>query len=1043
MFGTIQKLVHRIRTAFGLSKKTFGGFSSKFRKPPQGMGQGNGAGPSIWSILSSTVFDELRSQGFSTQFCYSLSMGLYQLCGFSYVDDCDLIADGNNATEVHEKLCRMLEMWDELMEVNGAAIAPDKCWWYLVDFVWHGGKWKYRNAGNGKKVKVRDKVNQIRELKYLPYFEAKEMVGVHLAPNGNEKEQLDVLKAKASTWSRQMRCSPLDAQTFWTAMNRTIIKGLEFPLAATTLSETELSTVMSPILNSVLPRSGFSQKFPRSVVYGPIAFQGLGVTNLWDFQYCRHIQDIVDQTWRDTPTGKLIVVNLEAAKLEAGVFWHLFDNPVNITWFNTTSSWIIETYRYCKQREIVFEEPGEILRPQCEGDRAIMEILDTAGYTTDELVILNRCRIYSKVVSLSEMTTGSGTSILPCWFQQNRHRADTTYDWPNQGRPSKNDWNLWDTAIRTHIVKCLPVGPWTVSISGYLDRWKWFISEDKLFKKCGSIWESYLPGRQGRRSQTYYGYTRRVEGQPNLQTLKRTMVFSQGENFVGTGTRDNIIPREMKQKGTWNEILRRHPHSSWICEWMSTLPPESECCKFLYNGEARGVSDGSYESKKDICTAAWIIEFGPDLYVKGGGVVPGPSGRSNAYRGELGGLLGQLLIIYTLEQWLPPQNPYNIPIACDGESALYRSLTATREDFTSTHLSFDLVSQIMVLKEQIQGSIEPVHVKGHQDDEKISLSEVEILNVRMDTLAKEILEKAVISDQEVPDAIPLVSPGITQVDYQEIPICSSLASTLRSLISEDRAIAWWRYKGRFREGVLYNDVDWKVLGTTTTEMSFSMRRFVAKWTCHHIGVGRMMEFRRARKCNDCPRCGASEESTLHVLQCRSKDARKQWKKGIRRVEQWMRKSATRMDVRIAISAALRNFNRGENFDTYVPPTSSAGLEECLRAQSRIGWIGFLEGCLSPKWADLQEEHFQALDKRRSGRRWAVELSKQLWKLVFSMWDHRNSTLFMTSKIEELSGIQIVKNAIQQERLWGLGSLDPSFQPYLSLPLSSFFKNEVH
>ena len=45
MFGTIQQLVHRIRTAFGLSNSTYGGTWKRYRKPPQGLGQGNGAGP--------------------------------------------------------------------------------------------------------------------------------------------------------------------------------------------------------------------------------------------------------------------------------------------------------------------------------------------------------------------------------------------------------------------------------------------------------------------------------------------------------------------------------------------------------------------------------------------------------------------------------------------------------------------------------------------------------------------------------------------------------------------------------------------------------------------------------------------------------------------------------------------------------------------------------------------------------------------------------------------------------------------------------------
>ena len=1040
MFGTIQKLIHRIRTAFGLSKRTFGGCLSKFQKPPQGMGQGNGAGPSIWSILSSTVFDQLHSQGFSTPFCYSLSMGLYQLCGFSYVDDCDLIADGDNATEVHHKLCRMLNMWDELMEVNGAAIAPDKCWWYLVDFVWKGGQWRYNNAGANMTLQVRDKDNELWNLKYIKALEAKEMVGVHLAPDGNEKAQMKALKDKASKWASQMRSSPLDGYTIWTALHRTIVKGLEYPLAATTLTEAQLEEVLSPVLNSTLPRAGFVRTFPRSVVYAPVAFQGLGVTNLWDFQFCRHIQDILDQTWRNTPTGHLLQANLEAAKLEAGVYWYLFDNPINITWFNTTASWIIKTYRYCQFQEIVFEEPGEILRPQCEGDRSLMELFVTAGYDEEELKALNRCRLYSRVISLSEMASGSGISLPPCWFHHERYRANTEYDWPDQGKPSSRDWELWDSALRVYVTDALPLGNWNVPMPKYISKWEWFISEQTLYQRVGPIWKRYSSTRGGRRTQKYRHSTGEECVQPELTSLNRTFVFNEGPNKVATGSRlSNESTTSAKAGEDWERLLREHPHSEWICQWMSEVPRMTECCEALYNGDALGVSDGSYAKDIDLCSAAWIIQFGEGLCIKGGGIVPGPAGSSNSYRGELAGLLGQLLIIHVMEQYIPPSTTYEVRVACDGESALYRSLQATREDFTSTHCSFDLISQIMVLKEMIHGRIIPVHVKGHQDRERDHLTELETLNVRMDCLAKEILKAAEDADDAVPDALPLTKTGIPQVDYKDIPICGELASTIKSLISEDRAIAWWRHKERFREGVEYSDVDWRVMRSTTTELSFAMQRFISKWTCHHIGVGRMMEFWKARTCNECPRCGVDNETTLHVLRCRSKPARKRWKKGVRRVEQWMRQNRTRADIRLAIGASLRNFNRGDDYDTFIPPSFSPELGPCLQAQRQIGWIGFLEGFISPLWASQQQQYFNSKDQQRSGHRWAVGLSKQLWKLVFSMWEHWNETLFTTTKVDDLSGIQIVKRAIIREQTLGLGNLDVSYQPYLSLPLSSFSK----
>ena len=65
MFDTIQKLKHQVRTAFGDSEDTFGGELWRDLEPLMGVGQGNGAGPAIWAVIS-TIFDTLRENGFGT-----------------------------------------------------------------------------------------------------------------------------------------------------------------------------------------------------------------------------------------------------------------------------------------------------------------------------------------------------------------------------------------------------------------------------------------------------------------------------------------------------------------------------------------------------------------------------------------------------------------------------------------------------------------------------------------------------------------------------------------------------------------------------------------------------------------------------------------------------------------------------------------------------------------------------------------------------------------------------------------------------------------
>ena len=60
MFKTLQKLRHKVRTAFGDSDESFGGENWRDLEALMGVGQGNGAGPVIWAVISTVFFDTLR-----------------------------------------------------------------------------------------------------------------------------------------------------------------------------------------------------------------------------------------------------------------------------------------------------------------------------------------------------------------------------------------------------------------------------------------------------------------------------------------------------------------------------------------------------------------------------------------------------------------------------------------------------------------------------------------------------------------------------------------------------------------------------------------------------------------------------------------------------------------------------------------------------------------------------------------------------------------------------------------------------------------------
>jgi hypothetical protein len=162
MFDSIQRMTHRIRTAFGDSDITYGGtkITNDWKLPPQGVLQGNGCGPAIWSILSSCIFQLLRQQGHSNAIKSTIRGLLLELSGFAYVDDTDLLQLDDAVEDVVRHMQRKLNAWNDSIKVTGGILSPSKCWWYLVTFKYISGRWKARPPETDFRLWIKDESNK-------------------------------------------------------------------------------------------------------------------------------------------------------------------------------------------------------------------------------------------------------------------------------------------------------------------------------------------------------------------------------------------------------------------------------------------------------------------------------------------------------------------------------------------------------------------------------------------------------------------------------------------------------------------------------------------------------------------------------------------------------------------------------------------------------------------------------------------------------------------------------------------------------------------
>ena len=115
MMETLQKAKHRVCTAFGTSSKLYGG--TRFTLF-QRIGQGNGAGPTIWALISALLLNIIALQGFGLNLTCISSCIAIAMVGFAFVDDTNLIhlaqapppTYQSNSTLGHEMIKKGQEM---------------------------------------------------------------------------------------------------------------------------------------------------------------------------------------------------------------------------------------------------------------------------------------------------------------------------------------------------------------------------------------------------------------------------------------------------------------------------------------------------------------------------------------------------------------------------------------------------------------------------------------------------------------------------------------------------------------------------------------------------------------------------------------------------------------------------------------------------------------------------------------------------------------------------------------------------------------------
>ena len=142
--NTLGNMRHYIRTAHGDSEDYYEGSP---KKPLQGGGQGNGSAGPMWVAISIVLLSIIATVPFNATIISVISLATVTISAIMYVDDTDILVAGDandDTSTLRNKAQQMIDKWCSALWVSGGCLRPEKCWWYMIRFVWRkDGSWRY------------------------------------------------------------------------------------------------------------------------------------------------------------------------------------------------------------------------------------------------------------------------------------------------------------------------------------------------------------------------------------------------------------------------------------------------------------------------------------------------------------------------------------------------------------------------------------------------------------------------------------------------------------------------------------------------------------------------------------------------------------------------------------------------------------------------------------------------------------------------------------------------------------------------------------
>jgi Reverse transcriptase (RNA-dependent DNA polymerase) len=1000
LFDTISNMEHQIRTSFGDSDSTYKQSDNRFH----GILQGNGAGPTIWAMISTTMLDRLRDKGIGATIQTAKGHRIL-IPAFAFVDDADLIQELHSQQDVTSPQQAVSE-WNEGLSTSGGLLVGDKCSFQVIRHTWKNNKWHIENVLDERmSINITNDMDQTSTIKQNLPNQGEIALGIAFSPTGCMKDEVTHLRKKTSTWAEKIVKAPIQHHEAWIALTRTIFKTVEYALPATIMTKKELHYSIAPAINAGLSKSGICCKTARKIVFGTNQFQGLGIRDPFVTQGIKKLELIFHQG--NILTRELIHESWIRCTKEIGIGLDIFQHDYNIYKAIITKSWISSLWEFLEDTKIVLKRTKVSSPLRMIGDVFLNQAVFASNeWSPNDKVEFNNCRMFLGVELLSDIITANGTSIRSSCFQgiiQSTSEQFIKYN-AKVPRPTGGAWNTWRKMLKktfhTNEQGILTQGVAPINQSS---NWQWFlqVSTDRVYRKQENKWQLYTM----------------------INTSRRTRNKSYRLHSADATPPDRIVPittyessQYIKIDGIGTSVQNMNEHKE--IEWTDTICHKivgdtAQLISWMEKEQIILLSDGSVKSTSSM--AAWIVTtpnaFGNNVYIQGYGKI---FEKADSHRAECFGILGAIHTFLKYKQLWNLQYHIPIKLVCDNKAAI--NYVGDSERYPYIHSKFPDFDVLQSIRTALYNeSTQYQHVKGHGEKSDRPWDIYTTINIQVDELA----DDAEALWQENPNSFQEYSSLVGeewQVHCNGKKIFKELDETIRQFVTETSIPdVWHKYKRVSKEW--FNEVNWKAIGSVMKQSSNSTRQWIIKRCAQECGSNAVRYRRKEIDNNECPFCKANE-TIEHVYKCKHRDVEEEWNKALHELEEYLHSIQTDPNITRQL---LLGINMWRNDETLTQ-------EPMIIDQNNIGWNGIMEGVLGKHWAEEQDWYKQQQSEVTSGRKWAQLVIRRLWKIAWDIWQHRNEMEHKHDQQIELQRLRELANTEIEVGPKGYGTMQFLFTP---------------